>query len=200
MENKTALFIGAHTDDIESGCGGFMQRFENKYCVVFSPAIQSIPKEFSQDATRKEQEASWQLSQSIGQLYELPVREFDKHRQDILELLVKVEKELMPDIVFTHASSDIHQDHQVVYNETVRAFKDTSILGYCGIDCEIKKVNYFVKLSKYELDEKLKYMSCFESQLAKKDFLKMIKLNAEYFGLLLNTNYVEPYEMIRWIE
>jgi hypothetical protein len=42
IENKRALFIGAHTDDVEIGCGGYLQRFKEKRIVAFSPAIEFI--------------------------------------------------------------------------------------------------------------------------------------------------------------
>jgi len=198
---KKALFIGAHTDDIEMGCGGYIQRFETKMVVVFSPAIESIPTGFPNDTTKNEFENSCSKINCESKLYEIPVRNFDTHRQFILEELVKIKKEYRPDIVFTHSSSDIHQDHQVIYEESIRAFRDISILGYnIWSNNNEKKFNYFIELSDIELGNKIDFMSCYKSQLAKKDYLKIIKINAEYFGMLLGKKYVENYELIRWIE
>src|SRR5439155_987482 len=55
---------------------------------------------------------------------------FPEHRQDILELLVALWEGWHPDAVFQPSLNDIHQDHQVIAAESMRAFKRTTILGY----------------------------------------------------------------------
>ena len=58
------------------------------------------------------------------------MRTFPVHRQDILELLIALWEEWSPDIVFQPSLHDVHQDHQVIAAEGLRAFKRTTILGY----------------------------------------------------------------------
>jgi len=54
--------------------------------------------------------------------YDFPVREFPKYRQEILEKLIVLKKEVQPDLVLLPSSSDIHQDHHQIYIEGLRAF------------------------------------------------------------------------------
>ena len=61
---------------------------------------------------------------------EYPVRWLAEHRQSILEELVALRKEIAPDVVFLPCEQDVHQDHQVIHSEGVRAFKNASLLGY----------------------------------------------------------------------
>ena len=63
-------------------------------------------------------------------VHDFDVRTFPDRRQDILELLIALWEEWRPDAVFQPSLHDIHQDHQVVAAEGLRAFKRTTILGY----------------------------------------------------------------------
>ena len=63
-------------------------------------------------------------------MHDFDVRTFPDRRQDILELLVALWDEWRPDVVFQPSHHDVHQDHQTIAQEGLRAFKRTTILGY----------------------------------------------------------------------
>ena len=63
-------------------------------------------------------------------VHDFDVRTFPERRQDILELLVALWDEWRPDVVFQPSHHDVHQDHQTIAQEGLRAFKRTTILGY----------------------------------------------------------------------
>jgi len=63
-------------------------------------------------------------------VHDFDVRTFPQHRQSILELLIELWHEWEPDVVFQPSLHDIHQDHQTIAAEGLRAFKRTTILGY----------------------------------------------------------------------
>ena len=63
-------------------------------------------------------------------VHDFDVRTFPERRQDILELLVGLWEELKPDAVFQPSHHDVHQDHQTIAQEGLRAFKRTTVLGY----------------------------------------------------------------------
>lgn len=62
--------------------------------------------------------------------HDFAVKNFPASRQDILEILVRLQKDLSPDTVFLPARNDVHQDHQVIFAEDLRAFKYSTVLGY----------------------------------------------------------------------
>ena len=57
-------------------------------------------------------------------------RRFLQQRQEILEFLIALKNEYAPDVVFVHSQADLHQDHNAVTQEALRAFRGTSVFGY----------------------------------------------------------------------
>src|SRR5438128_11161861 len=101
--------------------------------VAFSIATRSLPEGFPPDTLAQEvRAATAELGISAENLtvHDFDVRTFPEHRQDILELLVALWDDWRPDAVFQPSLHDIHQDHQTIAAEGLRAFKRTTILGY----------------------------------------------------------------------
>ena len=134
---KKVLVIAPHADDGEFSCGGSIKRFTEEgievYYTAFSPCNKSMPQGY------KENQLYDELSKAVKHLginddhiitYDFPVREFPKYRQEILEELIKLKRKLAPDVVMLPNSNDIHQDHHVIYEEGIRAFKHHKLLGY----------------------------------------------------------------------
>ena len=134
---KRALVLAPHTDDGEFGCGGTMARLveggvEVRY-VAFSIATKSLPEGFPPDTLAQEvREATAEIGIPDSGLvvHDFEVRTFPGRRQEILELLIGLWEEWPPDAVFMPSLRDIHQDHQVIAAEGLRAFKRTTVLGY----------------------------------------------------------------------
>lgn len=137
MKWNKVLVLAPHTDDAELGCGGTISRLLSENVVVsvaaFSMAEESVPAGYPKDTLRREfLEATRVLgipSRNI-EIFSYPVRKFPERRQEILEDLVKLRNRISPDLVLLPSSSDIHQDHRTVHEEGLRAFKETTILGY----------------------------------------------------------------------
>ena len=134
---QRALVLAPHTDDGEFGCGGTMARLVEAGCevryVAFSIATRSLPDGFPPDTLAREvREATAELGipESKLTVHDFDVRTFPDHRQEILELLVALWEEWRPDVVFQPSHHDVHQDHQTIAQEGLRAFKRTTILGY----------------------------------------------------------------------
>ena len=134
---RRALVLAPHTDDGEFGCGGTTSRLVEAGCevryVAFSIATRSLPAGFPPDTLAQEVRAATAalgLQEENLAVYDFDVRTFPDRRQDILELLVGVWDEFRPDVVFQPSVHDVHQDHQTVAQEGLRAFKRTTVLGY----------------------------------------------------------------------
>jgi len=74
--------------------------------------------------TQKDQTATGELGITEDHLtvHDFDVRTFPDRRQDILELLVELWEEWRPDVVFQPSHHDVHQDHQTIAQEGLRAF------------------------------------------------------------------------------
>src|SRR5699024_3383581 len=63
-------------------------------------------------------------------LFDFHIRKLKDYRLFILEELIIIRTAVKPDLVLIASSQYVHQDHQVVQKEGLRAFKNTSLLGY----------------------------------------------------------------------
>ena len=202
---ERALVLGAHTDD-EFGCSGTMTRLlesgADVYYAVFSSCEESVPEGYPGDILIQEVQRSTQV---IGLpsdhliLYDFRVRHFPALRQEILEELVKLRKELQPDLLLLPAPTDIHQDHQVISREGIRAFKYGTILGY---ELPMNTISFqaacFIELSEAHLNRKIQALSCYESQTFRpymdKDFIRSL---SKVRGVQAGYGQAEAFEAIR---
>ncbi len=202
------LILAPHTDDAELGCGGTMARFfeEGKeiYVAAFSTARASLPEGADPDMLKNEFLASMKILGVPKEqlfIYDYKVRMLSYHRQEVLEEIVRLKQLIKPDLVLVPSGSDLHQDHQVVYNEALRAFKEVSIWGY---ELPWNHVSFstqaFVTLSQKHIDKKWEMMTTYESQFQKqrayftKEFMEGL---ARVRGVQIKEPYAEAFEVVR---
>lgn len=208
MNFEKVLVVSPHTDDGELGAGGTIARFidEGKevYSIVLSIAEESVPEGFPKDALEGEaRQAQGVLGikpQNLS-IYRHKVRKFPSHREEILELLVSFQRTLMPDLVIIPSPQDLHQDHRTVAEEAIRAFKQTTILGYeepwnllefksCCLVC----------LEERHIQKKIEAIRCYETQefrnYSNPEFLKAL---AQVRGVQAGCRYAEAFDVIRLV-
>jgi LmbE family N-acetylglucosaminyl deacetylase len=203
------LVLSPHTDDGEFGVGGSIARFVEEghevYYVAFSTAEESVKEGFPKDALKTEvKNATKVLGIDTKNLFihNYRVRSFPSKRQEILEELVRYRKDLQPDIVFLPNRDDMHQDHQIMCNEGIRAFRiNSSLFGY-----EFPRNNIFfentgfIKLEKKHIDKKVAAIKEYKTQADKfysrEDYLRAL---AKVRGVQLDCEYAEGFEVIRII-
>jgi len=211
---KRILFLSAHTDDAEMGCGGSIARFieegNDVYLAAFSIAEESVPEELPGDILLQEAELSAKvlgISLSNQFVYRCPVRKFDQFRQEILELLINLNKDIQPDLVFMPSKYDTHQDHAVIAAEGFRAFKFSSILGYEIIWNNIGfEATSFILLKEQHVKKKLDALKCYKSQKLRLEQFgrnpidsRHIKALMDVRGSQVGAKYAEAFNVVRWI-
>jgi LmbE family N-acetylglucosaminyl deacetylase len=203
------VVVAPHTDDGEIGCGGSISKFveEGKevYYVAFSiartSAVQAgFPENILEIEVKKAMEVLGIPKEHLI-LYDFPVRRFQEVRQDILEEMIRLKKEIQPDVIFVPSLNDIHQDHQVVAREGLRAFKRHTILGYeepwNNIVFESRS---FITLEKVHIEKKIEALRCYESQMHRSYLTEdAIWGIAKLRGTQLEGGYAEAFEVLRWI-
>ncbi len=202
------LVLAPHTDDGEFGCGGTMARLvaagaDVRY-VAFSIATRSLPDGFPPDALAREvREATAELGIPEANLtvHDFDVRTFPTHRQEILELLVALWEDWKPNVVFQPSLHDVHQDHQVIAAEGLRAFKRTTILGY-----EIPWNNFdfayqaYFALEESHLEQKVAALERYASQSHRRySDREYIRNVARTHGINVNRDYAEVFEVYRLV-
>ena len=204
------LILAPHPDDGEFGCGASIKKWSDEGATIsyiaFSPCYKSIPENFDKDILFKElKNACVHLGIKQENIFTLnfPVREFPKYRQEILEELIRIRRKMDKiDLVVLPNSTDIHQDHQVINEEGIRAFKHSSILGYELVWNNLTFTsNYHVKLTKKDLDAKCKAISEYKSQgfrnYKSESFIEGL---ARVRGVQASSQFAEAFELIRWID
>jgi len=195
-EIKNVFVLAPHADDTEFGCGGLIARLSENGANIYSLVFSAVEE-------RKEEmlKASTILGIKKCYLFNLPMRNLDKHRQKILDRLIEMKNRFKPDLVLQPSLIDIHQDHQVVAKEGVRAFKGTNLWAY-----EVLPNNFtfdfqlFVALSEGQVEKKIKAIKCYQSQNHRKYLDEgFIRGLARVRGVQVNIEYAEAFSIIRQI-
>jgi LmbE family N-acetylglucosaminyl deacetylase len=165
------LFLGAHSDDIEIGCGGTVLRLLSERAnvdvtwVVFS----SVPQREQEARTS----ASLLLQQAARQSVKvLGFRDgfFPYEGVKLKESFETLKQEVEPDLIFTHHRDDRHQDHRTVSDLTWNTWRRHLIVEYeiPKYDGDLGTPNCFVPLTEELCSLKAKHIcDVFRSESAK---------------------------------
>ena len=205
---KNIFVLAPHTDDGELGAGGtiakLIEQGANLHYFAFSTASDSVPEGFPKDILKVElMDATEKLGIPPENVivYDYRVRRLNESRQEILEDLISHKKRTQPDLVLMPSLKDIHQDHNTIANEGLRAFKNTTILGYELIWNNLSfDTTAFVELDLEHLKKKIHSLKSYKSQ-DEKDYMneEFIYSLAKARGTQIGIKYAESFEVIRWI-
>jgi LmbE family N-acetylglucosaminyl deacetylase len=166
----TVLCLGAHSDDIEIGCGGTLLQLRKSlprvrfHWVVFSA---SGPR--GQEARRAADLFTAGCGREIVlKAYRDGFLPYDGG--EVKSFFEEMKGQVNPDLIFTHWSGDAHQDHRLISELTRNTFRNHLILEYevPKYDGDLGRPNVFVPLEDAAYLEKVDYLfQAFESQRAK---------------------------------
>lgn len=158
-EARTILCLGAHADDIEIGCGGTLLRMlgnGGEHNVVW--VVLSADGERADEAARG---AARFLDAARGT--DVRIEAFRDsffpyaNGTSLKEFFHRLAREVTPDVVFTHALEDRHQDHRLVAELTWNAFRGPQILEYeiPKFDGDLGRPNVLVRLDRETCERKI---------------------------------------------
>ena len=163
---KRVLFLGAHPDDIELGCGALLHhivRQTDVLCVTLSdnqknPELQNIKNEHFESM------AILGVPTEKIILGPFTTRIFPDARQDILEYFLKLRNDFKPDLIFVHSKQDVHQDHLTMTDEALRAFRGITVLGFDVVRSSYGFFPHFlVEVNEEDVSKKIEALSCYET-------------------------------------
>jgi LmbE family N-acetylglucosaminyl deacetylase len=205
------LCLSPHTDDAELGAGGTLAKFIEGggggtfHVVAFSSARRSLRENgLPEDILEKEFHTSMDFLKVHGrEVCDFPVREFPKYRQDILETMLRLRKELKPDLVLIPSGGDVHQDHHVIYQETLRCFKNASIWCYeQPWNQRTMTCTLYVPLKEEHLQKKWDVIAQYKSQIMlKRSYctFAFIKGLAQVRGVQIGCDFAEAFEVVKHV-
>jgi LmbE family N-acetylglucosaminyl deacetylase len=183
------LFLGAHCDDIEIGCGGTVLELLARYPKAdVDWIVLSSGKGRAAEARRAAKLFLERARKPRVTIKDFRNSFFPTEAAEIKEYFEKIKRSLSPDVVFTHHRDDLHQDHRIVGELTWNTFRDHLILEYeiPKYDGGLGSPNVFVPLTRRAADRKIEIvMKTFESQRSKTWF------SAETFNALMRLRGIE---------
>jgi LmbE family N-acetylglucosaminyl deacetylase len=155
---RSVLCIGAHSDDIEIGCGGTVLKLLER-----NPGTTVRWIVFTSDDERAgEAQASAErfLAGAADALVEIETfreRYLPYVAAEVKERFDRLGAEVDPDVIFTHRGADLHQDHRVLAELTYNTFRDHLVLEYeiPKYDGDLGCPNVFVHLGTEHCEQKI---------------------------------------------
>jgi len=205
------LAIGGHADDLELGAGGSLAKHasagDNVHVVLVTHSGYS-----SYDGTLvRRKEVALQEARHAGRIlgiksftclnYETKLVEFDV---TLIEDLNREVDKRHVDLVYTHWTGDINQDHSAIAKATLVAARNIPrILMYRSNwykSVENFDNNFYVDISDH-LETKVASIRAHESELGKRgnswiDFVKHQNRNS---GIELGVEYAESFQLVKWL-
>jgi LmbE family N-acetylglucosaminyl deacetylase len=197
------LFLGAHPDDIELGCGALLAhvaRTTDVRCITLSdnqknPKLKNVPAEYFRSME------ILGLSKESVVLDKFETRNFPRDRQQILEYLYQVNHEYRPDIVFVHTKADIHQDHKIVTEEALRAFRGVTILGFDVFRSSYGFFPHFlIEVDEKDVDLKIEALVQYKTYADRYYFSpEVIRATMVRHGALAEKPFAEGFDILRMV-
>jgi LmbE family N-acetylglucosaminyl deacetylase len=190
--------LGAHSDDIEIGCGGTVLRWleENPGLEIYWVVLSS-GRERKKEALKSAALFLKGARKSKVRVEDFRDGFFPYNGAAIKEYVEALKKRFSPDIVLTHYRHDRHQDHRLVSDLTWNAFRRELILEYeiPKYDGDLGQPNLFVPLHQSLCRRKIQYiLEVFKTQRVK-DWLTEDTLQA-----ILRLRGVECHAPQKWAE
>ncbi len=195
------LAIGAHPDDIELGCGGYILRAKAQGAKVYGLTL--TKGELGTDkANVRAQEARaashfmglddyWLLDFSDGHLQE-NIREAKEKIEEVI-------REISPTVVLMHNPYDHHSDHKATYAAAKEAARLVpTVLCYESIGTPNEfNADYYVDISDY-MNEMLRAIGLHKSQ-AHKSYMDpvLLKGRASHRGIQCSVPYAMAFQVVR---
>lgn len=155
---RTLLCLGAHSDDIEIGCGGAVLKLLQTYgplhvCWV---VLSGDPTRAAEARASAAQFLSG-AAESRVEIAQFRDSFFPDQYASLKEFMHHLSREVAPDLIFTHHRADLHQDHRLVAELTTNAFRDPLVLEYeiPKWDGDLGRPNVYVPLTARQCQEKV---------------------------------------------
>ena len=197
-----ALILSPHPDDMEFGCGGTVSKLTRTGHEVRQLVFCLAPGlGVSGDIRREEATAAARILGLSGtQVSDFPHRNFSSVRQMVLDYLCKINDEYRPDVVYCPATTDNHQDHRVIAEEAIRAFRNQSLYGY---ELPWNNISFnhvvFEVIGTRDLDRKWESVAAHKSIMGRRAYHneEFVRSLAKLRGAQIGVNNAEVFEAIR---
>tara|TARA_B100000780_G_scaffold256355_1_gene205486 strand:+ start:65 stop:739 length:675 start_codon:yes stop_codon:yes gene_type:complete len=186
---KKVLILSPHADDEILGCGGFISKYSKQNyhinVLVLTNANKGAPEIYTPKEIKELRIESKIANNFIGtkQLFfeNLPAINLNNYPvYKITNIIDKYIVDINPEIVLIPSPNDIHDDHKIIFKAAKVAMRPNKISNLRKIlsyevlsetewneDGKSFNPNYFVRLKKSDIDNKVKAFLKYKSQVKK---------------------------------
>ena len=195
------LAIGAHPDDVELGCGGFIMKAKDSGARVYGLILTRGERGTERDRRKEEFEKAAKFMELDG--YWIEEFRDTALSEQVSEIKSLIEERILQtgaNLVLTHTPLDIHSDHKAVFEATKEGARKVSIMCYEDVSTPREFVpHYFVDITNY-IDDKIKLISFHRTQ-ADKPYMdpEAIKGRAAHRGLQCGVPYAEAFRIYKLV-
>lgn len=192
------LFLGAHPDDIEIGCGGTIRMLARAHHDLRVRWVVMCGTD------ERAEEARTSAGAFLAEVADLDVvvhdftdRYFPAEYRGLKDAVAAAGRDFDPDVVFAPHRADLHQDHRLVAELALNAFRDHLILEYeiPKFDGDLGQPNVYVDVDREGVDDKVDLLAKhFPSQLGRDWF------DDETFRALMRLRGVECHAVDGYAE
>jgi LmbE family N-acetylglucosaminyl deacetylase len=175
------LCLGAHSDDIEIGCGGTMLRLVAEYPnLVATWVVFSAPGDRAAEAKRSAAEYLENARQKQIAIKDFKDGYFPAGVSAIKDVFEELKADASPDVILTHYRHDLHQDHRQINELTWNTWRDHFILEYeiPKYDGDLGNPNFFVLLDDDFRQKKIDLLMRYFQTQANKEWFATGTFNA----------------------
>ena len=198
---KRVLFLGAHPDDIEIGCGAFLHNIVEQtevLCVTLSdnqknPDLKNVKTEHHHAL------AVLGITPEKIVFGPFTTRVFPDARQEILEYFLQLRRDFNPDLIFVHSKQDVHQDHLTMTDEALRAFRGITVLGFDVVRSSYGFFPHFlVEVTEEDVNKKIEALACYETYRDRYYFNSEVTRSIMIrHGALAERPFAEGFDILR---
>ncbi len=214
---KNILAIGAHSDDIEFGCGGTLakhvQNGDKVYMLVMSNgnmkhSVTGDVIRTVEDTNKECKDGADIIGANLIQL-DFPDREVPFSAESIGAIENVIHSNNI-NTVYTHWSGDTHQDHINTLQSSLSAGRLVDNI-FCYEQVPVPRVtntypvaNYYVDITS-QMDTKIKSCEAHTSQIKKYkksgiDMIDGLDVLARYRGNQINRKYAEAFDILKMVD
>jgi N-acetylglucosamine malate deacetylase 1 len=198
---KNVLFLGAHPDDIELGCGALLHHIARQTDVLCVTLSDNLKNPDLRNVKNEHFEAMAVLGVPREKIVLGPftTRVFPDSRQDILEYFLKLRRDFHPDLIFVHSKQDVHQDHLTMTDEALRAFRGITVLGFDVVRSSYGFFPHFLaEVSEEDVSRKIEALSCYETYRDRYYFnSELTRSIMVRHGALAECPFAEGFDILR---
>ena len=152
------LCLGAHSDDIEIGCGGTVLRLlEERPGSSVHWVVLSATSDREREARASAEEFLLRAGRASVNVKAFRESFFPAVWSDIKAYFEEIKRDVTPDLVLCHHTRDLHQDHRVVAELTWNTFRNHLVLEYeiPKYEGDLGSPNVYVPLGKAVAERKV---------------------------------------------